>query len=353
MRGHASKHKHGSKDGFRLFKDAEYTGGGICNTCGAFPDGLGLIMQIKGWDFPDTLEQVGSLLGLVEQTDPRKEVKVLPLKPTKTAEERRREIEENDQRVRSNLRRVWSSGVTIDDPMAAPVLRYFARRGLSIEPLMGSPNFRFAPELDLYSEELDRIGTFPALLCGVTGPDGRPSTIHRIYMTEDGRKPEIPVKDEPDEFEKTKKMMEVPSDREVTGGCIQIGPVAKILGVAEGVENAVAVTQGTGMVCWSTVNATLMEGFVPPHEVEQLVIWADLDRSGRGRDAAMKLQQRTWEMKKKAQIQLPGMAIPDDKKGVDWENVWQQFGKSGFPNLRNQTQPSKLVKLVDYVLRRA
>ena len=31
---------HGGRDGFRLFRDAPDTGGGICNTCGAFPDGF-------------------------------------------------------------------------------------------------------------------------------------------------------------------------------------------------------------------------------------------------------------------------------------------------------------------------
>ena len=30
---------HGGKDGFRLFKDAQQTGGGICNSCGAKADG--------------------------------------------------------------------------------------------------------------------------------------------------------------------------------------------------------------------------------------------------------------------------------------------------------------------------
>ncbi|CAI8817436.1 primase-helicase zinc-binding domain-containing protein [Methylocaldum szegediense] len=39
---------HGGRDGFRLYPDAEKTGGGICNTCGAYPDGFSLLMWLKG-----------------------------------------------------------------------------------------------------------------------------------------------------------------------------------------------------------------------------------------------------------------------------------------------------------------
>ena len=35
---------HGGKDGFRLFRDVAQTGGGICNTCGAFHDGFAVLM---------------------------------------------------------------------------------------------------------------------------------------------------------------------------------------------------------------------------------------------------------------------------------------------------------------------
>jgi len=31
---------HGGRDGFRLFRDVADTGGGICNTCGSFANGI-------------------------------------------------------------------------------------------------------------------------------------------------------------------------------------------------------------------------------------------------------------------------------------------------------------------------
>ncbi|MDO8827801.1 MAG: primase-helicase zinc-binding domain-containing protein [Methylophaga sp.] len=45
---------HGGKDGFKLFRDADISGGGICNSCGAKPDGFSLLMWLRGWRFPDT-----------------------------------------------------------------------------------------------------------------------------------------------------------------------------------------------------------------------------------------------------------------------------------------------------------
>lgn len=42
---------HGGTNGFRFFKDYDKTGGGICNTCGAFPNGVYILMWVNDWDF--------------------------------------------------------------------------------------------------------------------------------------------------------------------------------------------------------------------------------------------------------------------------------------------------------------
>ena len=55
---------HGGRDGFRLFKDAEYTGGGVCNTCGIFHDGFELLSWINGWNFAQSIEAIGQVLGI-------------------------------------------------------------------------------------------------------------------------------------------------------------------------------------------------------------------------------------------------------------------------------------------------
>lgn len=54
---------HGGHDGFRLFRDFEDTGGAVCNTCGAKPDGFAVLQWLKGWNFPTTLRAVHEALG--------------------------------------------------------------------------------------------------------------------------------------------------------------------------------------------------------------------------------------------------------------------------------------------------
>ncbi|MBZ3672428.1 hypothetical protein JT305_10370 [Salmonella enterica subsp. enterica serovar Senftenberg] len=66
---HVSCPIHGGKDGFRLFKDAHLTGGGVCNTCGANHDGFELLMWLNNWDFKQCLSEVGDYLG-VEKSNP-------------------------------------------------------------------------------------------------------------------------------------------------------------------------------------------------------------------------------------------------------------------------------------------
>ncbi|EAB2091575.1 TPA_asm: hypothetical protein G3541_004674 [Salmonella enterica subsp. enterica serovar Heidelberg] len=67
---HVSCPIHGGKDGFRLFKDAHLTGGGVCNTCGANHDGFELLMWLNNWDFKQCLSEVGDYLGVEKEQHP-------------------------------------------------------------------------------------------------------------------------------------------------------------------------------------------------------------------------------------------------------------------------------------------
>lgn len=55
---------HGGVDGFRLFKDFNETGGGICNTCGTRADGFALLQWLNDWDARQTLKAVATELAL-------------------------------------------------------------------------------------------------------------------------------------------------------------------------------------------------------------------------------------------------------------------------------------------------
>ncbi len=40
------------------------TGGGVCNTCGIFHDGFELLSWINGWNFAQSIEAIGQVLGI-------------------------------------------------------------------------------------------------------------------------------------------------------------------------------------------------------------------------------------------------------------------------------------------------
>jgi hypothetical protein len=146
----------------------------------------------------------------------------------------------------------------------------------------------------------------------VTDTDGVPVTVHRTYLTSDGRK--APVAE-------PKKLMAYPSDR-LVGGAIRLFPPTPALGVAEGIETALAVHRRTGMPVWSTVSAGLLARFEPPAGTSLVVVWADRDRSGTGEAAALTLRERLLKRGISVAVHLPPGPIPAGAKGIDWADVW-------------------------------
>jgi putative DNA primase/helicase len=175
---------HGGSDGFRLFRDADLTGGGVCNTCGTFPDGFALLMWVNRWSFPEALRSVAQALGLADDCCPASRGIPNP---------RPRPTERDRESVIDTLDRVRQRSLDPTDRPAAPLRTYLSRRGLSGARLDGGAEL---------------IGRFPAMVALVTWADGMPLTVHRTYLTADGRK--APVAE-------PKKLMGYPGHRLVGG----------------------------------------------------------------------------------------------------------------------------------------
>ena len=304
-----------STDGFRVFRDVDESGGGVCNSCGAFHDGFDLLRWLRGWSFPETLERVASV---VELSPPMLQVR--PIDPGR--KERRGAVD--DARIGACLKRVWSETV---DPLcnrAAPLQRYLDGRG--IDPgVLDTATCRYHPEL-AYWHEGERVGAFPAMLARVCDAEGRPVTIHRTYLSRSGAKAPVLA---------VKKIMPYAASGRLMGDAIRLHPAsAGVLGVAEGIETALAVHCATGMPVWSAINTTLLEGFEIPEGVEMVVVWADKDRSGAGQRAARALQSRLWVAGVPAAIYLPRGTTHADAKSLDWNDVWCATGSTGFPKAR-------------------
>jgi len=323
---------HGGKDGLRSFKNVAESGGTVCNTCGIHSDGFSTLMWVNGWDFVTTLNKVAAFLGIGAMTSQPRQVRLSP--PVS------QDTQKDDERLRQTLNRVWTGTIRIADREAEPARLYLARRGLSLmlrDALPGA--LRFHPSLPYYDGE-NRVGNFPCLVAMVQDRNGKPVTIHRTFLTNDGHK--APV-------ESPKKVMSYPSDRQLTGSAIQIVGPGPVLAVAEGLETALAVMEGTDYPVWCAINAYLLENLIPPEGVERVLVFADKDRpspqhpKGHGQEAARHLVQRLWEMGIQATAIVPAGEIPSDQKSLDWLDILNRDGKAGFPSLQT----------VERVMRRA
>jgi phage/plasmid primase-like uncharacterized protein len=262
---------HGGTDGFRLFPDVEQTGGGICNTCGTFHDGFALLMWVNGWSFPEALQAAAHELGMTDERAPETR-RVYNPRPRPTGQDRESVIEA--------LNRVWQQSLDPANRRAAPLRMYLDRRGLSGVKL-DAVVVRFHPALGYWQRddrnEMKLVGRFPAMVALVTGPDGAPVTVHRTYLTPDGRMAPVP---------NPKKLMGYPGNS-LAGGAIRMFAPGPELGIAEGIETALAVHLRTGMPVWPAISAGLLAGLEPPAETALVVVWADRDRSGAGEAAAL------------------------------------------------------------------
>lgn len=321
---HAGSQKKG--DGFKLFKkDFHISGGGMCNSCGAFPDGFALLMWARSWTFVEALKEVAYELNIRSKEDERAQAKINRQNDAER-EARRKEIEQaqavEDERARTKLKSLWRDSIPLTHPDAEPARLYLRSRKILCWDRPGMEAVvRFHRSVPSWDEDLKFEGRFPAILCLVTNA-GVPITIHRIYLTEKGDK--APVQE-------AKKMCAYPSDRTVTGGGIITGPWEEVIDIAEGPETAWAVETATKLKCFPLVNATLLEEFKPHAGVKAIRVWADKDRSGTGEKAAKKLKARMWELNIKVAIMLPPLPIPEGAKGVDWNDVLIQLGLLGFP----------------------
>ena len=305
---HSACPVHGGRDGFRLFRDAEVSGGGICNSCGPKPEGFALLMWLRDWSFPDALKAVAQTLNGVSFSRglPQRRPLTTITTPNK----------QDDARVRELLRDTWRASLPWDGQKSSLVKAYLRCRGLNPETLPKQMPLRFHPAMPYWEDEV-YLGRHPAMLALVSGADGQPVTIHRTFLTQDGRKASLPY---------PKKFMPYPSDRNLTGGAVRLCQSEPVLGIAEGIETALAVRQATGMAVWAALSCTLLERFEPPEGTRQVFIWSDLDEKLAGQKASDGLRKRLEADGIEANILLPA------KIGMDWLDVLNRNGIKGFPS---------------------
>jgi len=208
----------------------------------------------------------------------------------------------------------WEAAQHITD--SNPAGLYLARRGLALQGTAHHA-LRYVPDLE-YWDGPRSCGRHPAMLALVTAPSGAPVALHRTYLTRGGHKAQLPI---------VKKL--TGTSGPMAGAAIKLhaprlhGEELRIaLGVAEGIETAIAAEQIAGIPVWPCVSATGLASFSPPAGLQALYVFADNDASGTGQKAAAELAQRA------ARAGLVVRILTPRETGTDWAD-WLASNKAG------------------------
>lgn len=213
----------------------------ICN-CGS-GDGWELLKLTTGRSFSDLAKEIDVLIGnyYVKEVVPRRDYE-------------------------GELRRYWQSLKPIKGSI---VEEYLNNRGIYRMPKravkFSNNEFIFgAPQKAMFA-----VATNEAL---------NPIIKHRTFL-DGGKKADVPL---------NKITDSITPDREELGSvAVKLFDSDTCLGVAEGIETALAAHQLYDLPTWSTMNTSFLKRFLAPIGVEHLKIFADTDpRSASGHEAA-------------------------------------------------------------------
>ena len=223
-----------------------------------------------------------------------------------------RAIEASKQAQKAQQRAKWTNNraliahmldQTVPIERGDPVARYLAGRGLDLWPL---PSCLRVHRGLSYFDGGNKIGVFPAMIAPVISVDGSVVTLHRTYVTDEGRK--APVAS-------PKKLM--PANGPLSGAAIPLGrPKAGVVGIAEGIETALAVRCASNIPTVAAYCASNLASWCWPAGARHIMIFSDNDAAGH--NAATKLMRRAVASRIGVQILTPSTA------GADWADVWAQ-----------------------------
>lgn len=228
----------------------------FCSHCGA-GDGFSLLMKVKGWDFKRCVKEVEPMIGSAK-----------------------RDIQTRRQRSEASLIRAmrdqWEVAKRINEN--DPVDLYLKNRGIDLRKMPEDRRLNIRLGECKHKTSGDRY--HPTMLCRMHDVEGRAIQIHRTYLDLFGRKADLtPVR----------MMMPgcIPK-----GSAIRLGAPRGALGVAEGVETALAANILYRIPVWAVASASMMLQWNPPKGVERVCIYGDNDKNYAGQSAAYALAHR-------------------------------------------------------------
>lgn len=267
----------GGEDRF-TFTNRTGEGDYVCRGCGA-GKGMKLLIGISGMSFQEAARKVDEVVGNLPPAEP------VPVKPTRQAS-------------KLYLRQMWATGrkITPEDPVGL----YLAARGLTLAGHGGE--LRYVPALPHYPTRT----VHPGMLAKFRDATGETKQLQRTYLTAAGHKATV----EPNR-------MFMPGDMP-SGGAVRLGGPAETMGVAEGMETALAASQRFGMVVWATTSAGMLVKWVPPPEARHITVFGDNDSNAVGQCAAWTLARHLLREARGAAIKLTVEVRIPDRPDTDW-----------------------------------
>lgn len=144
-----------------------------------------------------------------------------------------------------------------------------------------------------------KYATTPAMIGRLQDVEGRTAGLHITHLGTDGTKA---YGSDSRRYCKLSPMK---------GCAIRLFPAGRTLIVAEGIETALALHCIEGDPAWACTSAALLRAFIPPPEVEHLIIAGDNDSNGVGQKAAYDLYHKYRNF-------IDCSVMVPDKENTDW-----------------------------------
>jgi putative DNA primase/helicase len=261
-----------------------------CRSCGP-GGGFKLLQAVKGIDFGTALREVESCVG------------------SNAPVEALRSTEPPMERMTKLAQKLWDEArpVTPGDE----VDRYLRGRGIALTAFPKA--LRLHPSLGYYEKDGSgksrKVGEFAAMIACIQGIDGDVVTLHRTYLC-DGRKASTG---------EAKKVL----SGGINGAAVRLFEPTTELGVAEGIETALAVHLATGKPVWAGLSAGNLEKLWLPPVAQRICIYADNDADSDfdGQALAYALARRLKKEERHSGPRRVQVFVPR-RPGADWADVW-------------------------------
>lgn len=258
------------KDRFR-FDDKDGRGTFYCSQCGS-GDGVEFVKRWLKVDFKEAAQEIEKHVGTA--------------RPIRIRQGREETV------VKAEMRSMWGSSKPLGEVPA--VAEWWVRR---VGFVPDTSELRAVPRLMCPAH-----GEHPSMLARIKGADGSSASLHRTFLAAGGQKASIPD---------PRRLMDLPLPK---GCAVQLFPYADVLGIAEGLETAVAASVLFEVPVWAALNAVMLEQWTPPPGV-RVMVFGDNDDSFTGHAAAYALARRLKREKFDVEVRIPR------DRNTDWNDV--------------------------------